>query len=824
MKRSLLLAGLLLCFGLAADAQCSTSGVPSYTSGCTGEYLTSVSATGAGITSTISYSGSSCAGSYFNDFATQGITAPTGSTITYNIQRCSGYAATVYVFVDWNNNGTYQLTESVGSAGLAVSATSATINFTVPLTGITTNTNLHMRLFLGEASISAPCSAHWGETVDYYLNATCTTPTLTVTPPSGIYCGASAVSLTASAAGATPTVYNWTPATGISPVTGPAVSATPAATTTYTVDAYGPGSCETTATALVTVAPPVVPVIAASGPTTLCQGQSVTLTETSGSGVSYQWFNGAAAIPGATNNTCLVSPSATTTYAVQVTTAAGCTGTATTTVTILPTPVAVITAAGPTTVCFPGTVQFNVNTGTGYTYRWFDGSSVIGGATSPSYIAAASGSYSAEITATSGCKDTSNSMVATINPKPAAAAFATAPLTICAYDSVVLTAAGAGGLSYQWLNGNTAIPGATNGTYVANVPGTYDYRLQVTNGFGCRDTTSSGLFPVVVNPAPVSAIVASGPLTICTGNSVGLSVPSVSGYSYQWYFDTVAGAGTPVTGATSSSLAASTTGFYYVTVVTPQGCTTSSEFSPAIVNAVTIPGITYTTSTSFCWGSNVMLSIGIGSAVPGVSYQWLRDSVSIPGAVGNEFTANASGTYSCYINVSGGCLDTTAPVTVVVEPLPNPIVTDSAGTLKTGNFYFSYQWFKNSVAIPGATNYRYTPVAVGDYTVLAVDSNHCVSMSTTFTVLTIPVNPAGVAQLSSNDGLTIYPNPATGKVFIVFAGYARAVISGLDGRQLLDDQGAKETDISALAPGLYVITIFDRDGNKITSRKLVKQP
>ena len=309
MKKIIFLSVILLVSCISGTfAQCPVAVAPSYPTGCTSQYFTSITASGVGVVSTISYTSSSCTGSFFDMFSSEGVTAPTGSTVDVSISRVTGFSAYAAIYVDWNNNGVYELSELAGTvASLASSTASIVYSFTVPLTGIVTNTNLHMRVFLGEppsaggplSSISPPCSAKWGESVDYYINASCTNPVLSISPASPSVCLGNSVALTASGAGPTPT-YNWAPPASLSASTGATVTASPTVITTYTVTGYGPGVCTATKTTTVNVTPGITAVVSAGGPTTFCRGDGVLLSETSGSGSRYQWYDGAAAIPGAT--------------------------------------------------------------------------------------------------------------------------------------------------------------------------------------------------------------------------------------------------------------------------------------------------------------------------------------------------------------------------------------------------------------------------------------------------------------------------------------------------------------------------------------------
>ncbi len=58
---------------------------------------------------------------------------------------------------------------------------------------------------------------------------------------------------------------------------------------------------------------------------------------------------------------------------------------------------ATITASGPLSFCAPDSVILHANTGTGYTYQWSKNDIIIGGATSSSYVAKTTGSYTVEV-------------------------------------------------------------------------------------------------------------------------------------------------------------------------------------------------------------------------------------------------------------------------------------------------------------------------------------------------------------------------------------------------------------------------------------------
>jgi len=50
----------------------------------------------------------------------------------------------------------------------------------------------------------------------------------------------------------------------------------------------------------------------------------------------------------------------------------------------------------------------------------------------------------------------------------------------------------------------------------------------------------------------------------------------------------------------------------------------------------------------------------------------------------------------------------------------------------------------------------------------------------------------------------------------------RAVISSIDGRSIMDISDAKDINIANLADGVYMIVVYDHNGEKIKTEKLVK--
>ncbi|MFN3875055.1 MAG: hypothetical protein ACK4L7_03960, partial [Flavobacteriales bacterium] len=217
-------------------------------------------------------------------------------------------------------------------------------------------------------------------------------------------------------------------------------------------------------------------------------------------------------------------------------------------------------------------VVLSANTGTGLTYQWRRNGASIGGATSSTYAATQSGSYTVTVTG-NGCSATSAAISVTVNAAPAATITANGSTSLCTGGSVVLNANTGSGLTYQWRRNGTAISGATASSYTASLAGSYT--VTVSNGT-CSATSSA-----------VSVTVGFPPTVTCSSNvSTGtVSVTATGGqspYTYSW--STSPAQSTPTATVTAS-------GTYTATVTGANGCSSTCSAT-----------ITLSSSTAACSG------------------------------------------------------------------------------------------------------------------------------------------------------------------------------------------------------------------------------
>jgi len=537
---------------------------------------------------------------------------------TYTITLSAGTYTTndLAAWIDYNQNGVLNdASEKLGESdniGAAPATTSFT--FTVPLTAANGTTRLRVReMDHAGTNDMDPCASQsaWGETEDYIITIT---------------------------GGVDPITFAWTPSTYLNTTTGSTVVSTPNALTsaTYTVTATTSAGC--TASASTTIAVNPLPIVALSGNSTFCAGDSSVLTGSSG-GTS-QWYLNGVAIVGATSNTYTATVSGV--YNMTKTNLNGCVDSSATGITVVVNALPVVTAnASSTAVCAGDAITF---TGSGATsYVW------SGGVTDAvPYTSATTGYYVVTGTDANSCVDVDSVMV-TVNALPVVALGT--DLTQCGGTATL--DAGNAGASYVWNDNSTAQ------TLIATTSGTY--YVDVTDANSCA---SSDTIVVTINALPVVTLGADsascGAILLDAGNA---------GASYLWNDN-----------STTQTLNAGTSGQYYVDVTDANGCSASDSINITVNTPPTV-SLALVADTACLSGGAITLAGGspaggiyTGTAVSGGQFDPATAGLGVF-EITYTFTDSVGctsiATDSVLVDVCSGTAGTIATGGINIYPNPN---------------------------------------------------------------------------------------------------------------------------------------------------------
>lgn len=395
-----------------------------------------------------------------------------------NGQSFTPAATAVYTVTGENGCGTSVATTTISVAPLAVSAAASSTlvceGYTSTLTASSAVSNYTWMpgSFTGSMVVVAPnantiytVSASDGTCAgtQTVLITTKTTPVITASSTETMICQGETVTLTASGAGSGGT-YSWTPGGA-----GSTISDMPASSTLYAVEGTNTLGCSSQAQQIVVVQlPPNMSVSAVQNKTTICLGQSATLTASGATG--YSWVNG----PATAGN--VVSPSA----AVTVYTVIGthltntCVATGTINVVVITPSVAFTPTVN---VCLGQAAVLTASGASSYTWNGFPspGGSYTTTPATNSTISLISLSTLNNVS----CSKTSTVLI-NVNPLPTLSITPTRK-DICRKETNTLTVSGAS--SYTWS------PGTSTGSVLVVSPTvSINYTVNAEDANGCENT------------------------------------------------------------------------------------------------------------------------------------------------------------------------------------------------------------------------------------------------------------------------------------------------------------------------------------------------
>lgn len=473
----------------------------------------------------------------------------------------------------------------------------------------------------------------------------------------------------------------------------------------YTVTVENAGGCKGTSQPVqITISQLPVPVIVASGPTTLCPGDTIYLS-VSAPFRDYLWSGGQ------TIDRIPVWESGT--FTVTVVDANGCRGTSAPVEVRVATPPAPV-ISGPNSVCINSTETYSVPNVPGDTYQWeVTGGqpSGTGSTNSISVLWPTAGPGLVKViqrSGATGCVDSTQYDV-TVGTSLHPSITASGPTLICQGDSITLFAPD-GYATYLWTNGST------DKSIIVDAPGTYS--VTVTNTTGCSG--SGGI--TITQKAPLAPkIVPDGRPGLCPGDSLRLEA-TAGFHGYLWS-----------TGETTQSIWVKQAGSYSVTVFDADSC---SDIS-AVVNVIMYPQLS--TPVIEPLGDSLVATVNTIDAPTPAGYQWRVDGQLIVGATEPKVYVSTIGTYTVTVVDSNGCTAESGPFTPLAatsativlpvieaapgEPVKIPIkMTTSVNLDRSRVERFSGELrFDRSLLI--LTDPRFTSMIDGDQQVVKIEGS-----------------------------------------------------------------------------------------------------
>ena len=362
-----------------------------------------------------------------------------------------------------------------------------------------------------------------------------------------------------------------------------------------------------------------------------------------------------------------------------------------------------------------------------YTYNWTQ--STNGGLSAlniPNPIATPTGgvgAYQYIVTVGDGTCTAMDTVMVNVLPLPTVD-LGTATGLICGTTPRVLDAGNPDAASYAWYINNAIDPNTTR-TMLASTAGMYKVVVRDRAGQTAVDSIN------LTVGAAFTYNIGADTLGLCLGGTRTLDPGTYP--SYLWS-----------TGATTRTLAVSTTGVYSLTVTNAGGCIASDTFRVVSVAPTTV---SLGADQAICTSAPLTLDAGN----TGATYLWST------GATTQTIQAKFAGNYSVIVNTVTGC---TLYDTIVITNLPAPSVSigpdfqlcpGSTSVLDAGNAGNTFLWST------GATTQTLTISSAGTYYVTVTGANGCSTNDTIIvTPKTAPVVSLGADQnICTSDTVTL---------------------------------------------------------------------
>ncbi len=353
--------------------------------------------------------------------------------------------------------------------------------------------------------------------------------------------------------------------------------------------------------------------------------------------------------------------------------------------------------------------------------------------------------------------------------------------------------------SFTWAPSGGNAAAATN-LSVGN------YTCTIANVIGCAVTVTVNVAPA---PSPTLSVTATNPL--CNGGfgSLNTSVTGgTPGYTY------LCSNGTTTTA--QSNLVAGT---YNYTVTDASGCTATQ--SATIIDPTAV-SLAVNGNTSTCLGGTINLSANGTGGTGAITYTWMPGSIST-----NTYTATptTNSTYTLMASDANGCAGTPVITNVTVNSLPTiSAVTNNTllcvgqtATLSVSGSATTYTWSTTE----NTTSVAVSPTVQTTYTVSGTDANGC---ENTTTVTQDVSTCTGIATLTNEASINVYPNPNKGVFVVELTSASKVNVMNALGQVVISETfeaGKHTVNINNLSKGVYFVKVMTNNKQQII--KVIKE-
>lgn len=391
---------------------------------------------------------------------------------------------------------------------------------------------------------------------------------------------------------------------------------------------------------------------------------------------------------------------------------------------------------------------------------------------------------------------------------------------ICKGDSVEfnLTASGNPPLFFQWLKNGTAIAGATESHFSisnATAANAGNYVCIVANQAGLSDTSHTAIL-TVNEPVEVALSIEASQTEICEGEEITLTTLPINGGlapAYQWFINGYAfGVGIP----TFTINSVNDGDVFSCQMISSEKCVLNSlalsneiaiHTFPILEASVSIEDL----SGGICEGESAVFTAIFENGGSQPVFQWMLNG-SLTGETTPNFTlpsAQSGDKIQCFMTSSKGCLTENPVSSNIIHPIVKPAVLPSIfiqssadtviclganvsfwATAENSGDFPDFLWQVNGVPV-GLNEPVFSTAGLEDQDKVACQLTSSLECATENPILSneivVSVDSCSLwtkEQTANPANVILYPNPASGRVFVEILEY-----SGIFALRLLNFQG-----------------------------------